>query len=115
MSSADDGGIDLDGDSLFDLLRVTLNVSVRSPETFGVAGGVFADSTVLATASRNVTLSAGNHPVTLDFSGRALRRSGRNGPYRINLALKDSTGSSLSGLVHLSHAYSASQFETSLL
>jgi hypothetical protein len=80
--SGSDVGVELDGDDLFDLLRVTLGVDIDSAGSYSwsavLADSVGAEVTVAAGDS---TLSSGSQGVILNFPGERIGAHGVNGPY----------------------------------
>jgi hypothetical protein len=111
IQSVSDTGVDLDSDGKFDVLRTSVELMARADKDVAIVGGVRSNSTSLATSSSNFSLTTGTHVVTLDFSGKSLRRAGRNGPYTVVVNMHDSQGLDLSSLEHTTAAYSVSDFD----
>lgn len=78
-----DAGVDRNGNGLYDSLRVTVTIPVTETGTYLVRGTLTGAGNAIDNASAFADLPAGSHTLTLDFDGRAVRRSGVAGPYAI--------------------------------
>jgi hypothetical protein len=115
ITSSADQGVDIDADGLFDSLRVSVTVAARHAGTFALVGGLFADTTSIATASRTVSAATGTQTITLAFPGKAIRAGGVNGPYSCALTFTDTLGQAVAQRVHTTQSYAATNFELSFL
>lgn len=84
-----DRGEDVDGDGLFDVLAVDAEVDVREANTFDFSGQLMSEDGAvwIAYAYEQAYLEVGVHTLTLRFSGPEIRRSGIDGPYRVDMNL----------------------------
>jgi hypothetical protein len=115
VTSAADLGVDTDGDGQFDLLRVSVTISTRSPGPYLIDGTLMKDTVTLGVASVGSVYSAGQHTVDLNFKGTSIRGRGLNGPYQAVIILKDSTGSSVGSLLHVTQPYQAADFDLAVV
>jgi len=114
--------IDLDGDSLYDLVRVALRWTAAQAGTYTLSAALTSSGGVaLATAGRTVSVNAPGEFVTqLDFDGSLLRQAHVDGPYLLTDArIQDVGAGSLTSDARYgfaqTRAYSASEFEGPLL
>jgi len=92
--SYSDQGVDADGDSYFDSLRIELGLQIDSAGDYEIVGTlVDSNGTEIDIGNSSATgLSQGTHTFILDFSGQKIRQNGVDGPYYLkNLALFDET------------------------
>lgn len=108
-----DVGIDTNGNGLFDILRVDLNVDL-------LAGGVYQWSARLVDSNgkeidfsgNSGPLNAGVNTITLTFDGRKIGANGVNGPYAVKGFLIFGAGNSLiADNVASTRAYNFTAFE----
>jgi hypothetical protein len=101
-----DRGLDLNSNSLFEYLVVTAYVAVFVEGTYHVSGmspfGLMENHTYLTT---------GIHPVNLQYIGFLIVGSGADGPYAIELELRDDYNNLLDADPHITSAYDKSEFE----
>jgi len=106
-----DRGEDYDGDGLFDVLAVDAEVEVREANWFDFSGSLMSEdgSLWIAADYQQAYLDVGVQTLTLRFVGGAIRASGVDGPYRVDMNLvvgmRDPTASYVTG------AYSAADFD----
>ncbi|MFY0576125.1 hypothetical protein ACN28S_18760 [Cystobacter fuscus] len=94
-----DEGLDLDKDSLYDVLRARVGVEAAAGTYVLEATLEDANGQSVTSAQTSVSLAAGAHTVSLDFPGAAIRTHGVDGPYRLtNLTLKDNADNLLDSL-----------------
>ena len=107
-----DLGVDLDADTLFDILAVGVAVNVTTPGTYNVTGTLWdsANTTQITAAWNAGTLPGGPNTVPLYFAGPLVYRSLLDGPYWVALVLENSTGVTDSG-GHLTAAYLHTDFD----
>jgi hypothetical protein len=85
-----DQGVDTDGNGLFDLLRVEFGVDVSLGGTYlltGVLSGT--SSSAVVHADSLVTVAAGPAGVVLEFSGPVLHALELDGPYEVELLVRE--------------------------
>lgn len=84
-----DEGEDLDGDGLYESLVVRAEVDVTEANAFDWSGQLMSgEGTAWITADyQQVYLEVGVQTLTLRFSGPDIRRSGIDGPYRVDMNL----------------------------
>lgn len=113
--SYSDSGVDSDSDGLYNTLRVTVGLDVTTTGTYTFFGWLRdASDGSIAGASTSGSLSAGSQQVNLDFDGRLVRQSRKNGPYRLRvLNVQDAAGTLVNfvGQPYTTTAYTYGQFE----
>ena len=78
-------GIDLNNNSLYDLLRINSSVNVHHEGNYLVELGLNAsDGSFIVKCSNYTHLSAGTHYVSVDVPGIRIYESGFNGPYVVD-------------------------------
>jgi len=84
-----DRGEDWDGDGLFDVLAVDAEVDVTEANTFDFSGQLMSGDGAawIAADFQQAYLEVGVQVLTLRFSGPAIRASGIDGPYRVDMNL----------------------------
>jgi hypothetical protein len=84
-----DHGEDWDGDGLFDVLAVDAEVDVTEANTFDFSGQLMSadGSAWIAADFLQAYLEVGVQTLTLRFPGPAIRASGIDGPYRVDMNL----------------------------
>src|SRR2546425_669608 len=102
--------VDLDGDGFNDYLVVNAFVTVTVPGVYSVEANI---ASVPLTSTRRAYLSAGPQSVRLDFLGWDLFNGGVDGPYTIDLTLRDARSRVIDQDVHTTAAYFAVDFEPS--
>src|SRR3990170_632098 len=107
-----DFGVDTDGDGLWNLLRVRLNLTAEGEIPF--RGGAELDTTMWYIDSIGFTcmLPAGPQTVDLDFPGWKIREAGWDGPYTVRISHYADDGAVLATWTHFTAAYAAAEFET---
>lgn len=79
-----DQGINLNSDSLYDLLRVTSTISVTTAGLYHLSASLEDQAGQSITdIAKDINLNAGNNAVALDFPGGVIRQHGVNGPYQV--------------------------------
>ena len=77
-----DYGIDVDTDGLYDYLTIDVSVNVTTPGNYSLMGYLYdVNETEIVWSIDYRSLSAGNHTMHLDFSGKTIQMHGVNGPY----------------------------------
>ncbi|MCC6357793.1 MAG: hypothetical protein IT450_03540 [Phycisphaerales bacterium] len=118
LGMVSDNGVDTDADGKFDVLRVVLNVNVRTPGLFKI-GGQIADgcNRRIAWGDAQQTLAA-NQPqqIVLDFPGTDIGKHAVAGPYKVRSLTLARLGSSppeslIVNTVGQTGYYQASAFE----
>ncbi|MFQ5919628.1 MAG: hypothetical protein ACE5I4_06235 [Thermoplasmata archaeon] len=85
-----DFGLDTDGNGLSNFLVIDASVQVSDPGSFEIQGSLHHDNfSFLAVTSNTSDLSIGLQTVPLWFSGSAVNLSGLDGPYTVELSLRD--------------------------
>jgi len=111
-----DRAVDTDGDGLYDVLRIDVNLSVEMAGQYSLRGQLFGGSGFLITETAiTLSLGAGRVAAPLTFDGWTLFESATNGPYSVKLQVYDSSGLLLSEGTHATAAYSYTDFEPRLL
>jgi len=113
--SIHDYGVDLDGNRLYDELRIDFTATVQENGTYGFEAQLGNENfPYLLHDSFDKTLTAGTHTFSFTFLGPYLRKAGADGPYVLMLR-----GSTLAGNARWSgseksyatSAYSATSFD----
>lgn len=114
-----DMGVDRDvpPDGLFNVLQVDVSVDVTDAGTYVVFGDLY-DSTMttgIASEARIASLTPGVQTVSLTYSGVAIRNSGINGPYLVDLYLATFAGGfplTLDTGTHMTGPYASTAFQS---
>lgn len=85
-----DTGVDLDGDGLYNTLRVDVGLSIDASGTYSVRGQLYSGGGQFITSTvSTLVLSPGTVKVSLSFLGYLIYDSGFDGPYRVDLDIFD--------------------------
>ncbi len=110
-----DQGIDNNGNGLFDLLRIGFGAEVDQAGSYRVTGVLRGAGSPLAVYAESLlTLPAGSTHVSLDFSGPAINALDLDGPYTVELLLRDPATSEELDAVRLPQntaTYQSTQFD----
>lgn len=111
-----DFGLDTDGDALFDYLVVNVTLSVSDAGNYYLSGDLYDSmmSAYIMNVGNGSSLATGIQIVQLWFPGFAIRRSGIDGPYSVELALYCG-GNFLSSASYLTGSYLHTDFGTAPL
>lgn len=110
-----DNAVDTDGDGLFDVLEVDVQVYVDKAGTLTLNGELYCNDfhTLLSIDKVTERLSHGMNTVTLSFSGTDIWSKGLNGPYQVELRLFNFDGQLLDEDDHVPTAeYQANSFDS---
>jgi hypothetical protein len=108
--------IDTNGNSLYDILRITLNINVLNPGTYQLNGRLIdpnGDEIAWGSASF-IASSSGSYLAQIEFDGKTIREHGVNGPYTLqDLSVANTTGigSKIFDKAYTTRAYNYIQFE----
>lgn len=111
LTGVTDDAVDTDSDGDFDLVRVSVDVTVRAGGDFSLLGDLNLDNGSIVPAHSASNLGVGTHTVDLQFPGSVLRRSGQDGPYSGTVSLIDATGHTLQSLSFMTQSYTSSSFD----
>jgi hypothetical protein len=109
-----DKAVDMDGDGLYDVLEVDVQVYVDKAGTFTLSGELYCNDfhTLLSIDKVMERLSHGMNTVTLSFSATDIWSKGLNGPYQVELRLFSFDGQLLDEDDHVPTAeYQANSFD----
>src|SRR6266566_8116226 len=108
-----DSGQDTNGNGLFDLLNVDVQVQVNVPANYSVSAFLHtANSTLALFAFASVFLPIGPGSIRVSFPGWPINQSGVDGPYTVELQLyESSTGFPLGSNTTTTQAYSHLDFD----
>jgi hypothetical protein len=108
-----DYGLDTDSDMLFNWLMMNANVTVNASGQYNVYADLYdiTGMTWIDSQSNFTWLNLGNQTVDLSFFGPAIRSSGINGPYMVQLTLVDEIGWWLDADTHFTNAYLFTDFD----
>lgn len=119
ISTFADYGVDLDGDGLFDLLRLEATIDVSQAGPYALVGRLFdGEHDWIADATVETDASAGQQTFPLDFPGAPISQHGAPGPYLLRYAfLYDGNGSVADCLpeTYVTSPYSAADFQRPLV
>lgn len=106
-------GVDTNANTLFDILRVTLEIDATKAGVYNWTGQVIAqDGTDLGFATGSGSLIIGTNNIVLNFDGRNIGQNRVNGPYAITgLLVYGQNYSLVEGDVLQTPPFTASQFE----
>jgi len=115
LAAFTDHGVDVDGDQLFEALKVGGSVHVEEAGPYAVnARLVDASGRQLTEFATTVSMTAGTNPLTLTFAGEPIGKSGVDGPYRVvDLSVYSLWSPDVAGYLptaHLTSSYSADDF-----
>jgi hypothetical protein len=105
FNSFSDSGVDMGSDGLYDRLRVSVNVNVKTAATYTLTGELYGTN-ALAGVSTTQSLSAGAQTVNLDFNGQSIYGNRQDGPYALKVRVEDGSGN----LVNFSDAAATSAY-----
>ncbi|HEV8595574.1 MAG TPA: PKD domain-containing protein [Thermoplasmata archaeon] len=109
-----DSGVDTDGDTMYDILRVSAVVNVTDAGTFDLTGTLL-DSLFFPIESASIVVGLGpgsGQTIDLDFEGWKIRANGVDGPYLVDLVLSDAfTFTTIDADSHTTASYAANQFD----
>jgi hypothetical protein len=110
-----DYGVDLDGDGLYDELRVDFTATVLENGTYGFEATLGTQSfPYIVHDAFDKTLTAGTHSFTFTFLGPYLRKAGADGPYVVMVRGSTVVGNArwcCSEKSYATSAYSALSFD----
>jgi hypothetical protein len=111
-----DRGIDTNGNGLLDLLRIEVGAAVDKPGLYLLSGRIESPGNPLAVFADDaqVSLTAVRRTVTLDFRGPLIRDQAIDGPYEVEIVVRDpATYDELDRmrLGHRTSAYKQTDFE----
>src|SRR5437016_3369115 len=108
-----DSGQDTNGNGLFDLLNVDVQVQVNLPGNYTVNGFLYAANFSLTlSASGSAFLPVGPGSIQVSFPGGPINQSGLDGPYSVFLLLLEAGSSSVLGInTTTTQAYSHLAFD----
>ena len=112
-----DSSVDLDGDGLYDLLVIEVQVEIDEPGRYALEGWLKKETYHLVSWARSdtISLTVGTHPISLAFSGPAINAHHADGPFTLaDLRLLKGDGYQVVDAVDIAYttaAYTHSQFE----
>lgn len=108
-----DFGLDSDADSLFDYLITSVKIDVNVSGVYRVEGALYEPGGVfpITSGSNETLLGVGTHTVDIAFIGYAIRASGIDGPYQVELELLEESSSLLTNGTYFTNAHSSDSFE----
>jgi pimeloyl-ACP methyl ester carboxylesterase len=106
-------GIDTNGNGLFDLLRTTLQIDVKTAGNYTCSAQlVDRNGRMLEVVKATVSFNIGTNSLNIDFDGRKIGANGVDGPYSVTgLVVQGSSASLLESNLLNSPAYKFTQFE----
>ena len=113
-----DNGYDVDGDDLFDSLRLDVGLDVIEPNQYSVTAWLQDPNGYdIIYAHADADLVVGQHSISLDFDGISIYRHGVDGPYDIVYVLvkKGQQIIDSASNVHRTAAYGLDEFESGIV
>lgn len=114
-----DEGVNVNGDSLFEYLRVHMAVDATAGGSYLLSAKLLdADGQLIVAQSKALSLTVGSNALTLDFPGGPIRLHGVDGPYRVaqvSLEQPDGTVVDKQGEAAATQAYTADSFSLALV
>ena len=113
-----DQGVDTNTDSLFDLLRITLELEIIKPGSYQVIARLVASNgQEIEWVNKTISLIEGLNQVSLDFDGQKIRQSQTDGSYLLKdlliIGQNTGAGTSISTVdAYITGAYSYTQFQS---
>ncbi len=112
MGYVEDHGEDVDGNGLFNRLRVELSVNVTSGGRYRLEGMLLRDGLAITPANSTRSLSPGSTRMDLVFGGKEISWYGRDGPYVVHARLTTFDGETTVAVANFSTtSYLAATFE----
>ena len=96
-----DYAIDTDDDKLYNYLKIDVGVRIRTSGKYTVKGWLYdSKGEKIIMSSKTTRLNVGDHVVTLNFNGFAIRQHRADGPFYLKyLTLSDEKGNEI-GFIH---------------
>ncbi|MCK4445320.1 MAG: hypothetical protein KAW09_12300, partial [Thermoplasmata archaeon] len=107
-------GLDLDGDSLYDYLRVSVAVAVNISGVYHIEGDLWDDKVIpnyIASAKNTSYFSQGNGSVDIYFLGYDIYKAGLDGKYEAELIAFDNDTNVVDRWLHVTDSYDHDEFE----
>ncbi len=112
LVSSTDRGEDVDGNGLYNRLRVSVTVNAAASGRYRLEGTLSRDSSPIANAACVMSLPAGLSLMDLVFGGQEIRSAARDGPYSLDVDLSSlDTNFSLASARFTTSSYPAASFE----
>jgi len=112
LTTISDYGLDTDGDSLYNYLRINAEINVTSAGNAIVKGYLYdSNGSVISEAENSTYLDTGEHTIILNFDGFTIFKHKTNGPYLVNLKLEDKEGNLLDEKNFTTSAYNYTDFQ----
>ena len=113
--SYSDLGVDDTGNGIYEWLEVSADISVTEAATYTLSADLYAGTTYITHAYKQVYSDAGQQSIAVLFNGSAIFNQGLNGPYTVrNVMLLDETSVTLlieeADEVHTTQAYQYTDF-----
>lgn len=104
--------VDTDADGRYNAIEIAVDTKVLIPADYSFHGyACDSKGKSLGNASCTKTLSAGDHTVTLQFSGLPILRSGQDGPYKLGVSLASVKNYHQDSIELMTQAYNHQDFE----
>ncbi len=109
-----DIGIDTDGDGLYDLLQINVELDVQEAGTYTVMGSLDSSDSISGTVRQEVQLLTGSQSINLDFDGQQIFQDRKDGPYYLRrLRVEDAASNKIDFIneAYTTGAYTYIQFQ----
>lgn len=111
LEFSSDSGEDIDVNGLFDNLVCIIDLDIIKEGEYTILGVLKSNTTTIGSKSVSLQLNSGSNQTELKFNGKQIYQSKIDGPYQINLILKESTGNQIGYKEAMTNPYTWSQFE----
>jgi hypothetical protein len=116
--SYSDSGIDLNGDGVYDILRVTTGLIVAQAGVYQVSAELYTNNDFITTTFTEAAYSIGSQTVDLSFGGKVIGTKDIDGPYQLrNVAVRDGGNVQMdfAASPYTTSLYSAAEFRSGFL
>lgn len=111
LANISDSGEDLNGNGMYDALRVSFDLDVEAAGTYRVFGELTDSEGNSQTASTVVTVPVGVSPVAIAFDGATIYDAGVDGPYTVSmLRVTEESDLGLMPVTELSNAHTSAGY-----
>ncbi|OQY49358.1 MAG: hypothetical protein DRR08_08275 [Candidatus Parabeggiatoa sp. nov. 2] len=111
IKGVNDVAVDENGDGKFDFIETTLHLEVRTVGNYIVDGSLMNnEGSTLVNVAERFSLTQGRQDLKINWTGRPLRRSGLEGPYKGDLVIVDAHRQTVDHIEFLTQPYRSSEF-----
>ncbi len=107
-----DRGVDTNGNGKFEYLEIDIPVNVTIAGVYNVSSNLYAGATFLENGWASSYLPVGNQTMPLDFSGWFFRTNLEDGPFTVQLFLRENITTYTLAMTHTTAAYTWGEFDS---